>query len=325
MKQGFVESTGMPGENDLAAINRYSRRTMKAEEVFTFSVVLCDNEIDRDLERFSVDALKTLAGLYVGKSGIFDHSMKGRDQIARIYACEAVPVAGRVTRAGEPYWQLKAKAYMPRIERNLDTIGEIDAGIKKEVSVGCSMASVTCSVCGADVRREPCGHKKGNHYRKDGKKVLCHYILSDAADAYEWSFVAVPAQPAAGVTKAFVPQLCGDGDALLKALDTPKGAQTVTLNRQEASQLAKSYEGLRQETQKGREYLLSQIERAQKLAGSVLPEDVLAKTLQALDFDGLLEIKGRLDKQLDRIFPPVRQLAKAAPAVPDEDNRKYMV
>ena len=33
----------------------------------------------------------------------------------------------------------------------------------------------------------------------DGK--TCHFVLSDPQDAYEWSFVAVPAQRDAGVIK----------------------------------------------------------------------------------------------------------------------------
>ena len=32
---------------------------------------------------------------------------------------------------------------------------------------------------------------------------MCHTILDDITDAYEWSFVAVPAQVNAGVTKRF--------------------------------------------------------------------------------------------------------------------------
>ena len=38
---------------------------------------LCDNEIDRDWERFSPETLKGLAPLFVGKSGIFDHPVVG--------------------------------------------------------------------------------------------------------------------------------------------------------------------------------------------------------------------------------------------------------
>ena len=48
-----------------------------------------------------------------------------------------------------------------------------------------------------------CKHKKGHTYSKQGKKTLCFYTLEDPKDAYEWSFVAIPAQRKAGVTKSF--------------------------------------------------------------------------------------------------------------------------
>ena len=40
-------------ERDLALINRWSRKALTAEEVYAFAVRLCDNEIDRDGERFT--------------------------------------------------------------------------------------------------------------------------------------------------------------------------------------------------------------------------------------------------------------------------------
>lgn len=62
--------------------------------------------------------------------------------------------------------------------------------------MGCSVRQVLCSICGQEL--DHCGHKKGQQY--DGK--LCHGVLTGAADAYEWSFVAVPAQRQAGVVKS---------------------------------------------------------------------------------------------------------------------------
>ena len=53
--------------HDLECINQYTRRPFTEQEVYTFSVVLCDNEIDRDFERFSVEALHTLSQLFLGK------------------------------------------------------------------------------------------------------------------------------------------------------------------------------------------------------------------------------------------------------------------
>ena len=59
---------------DMILINRLAKTELTPEQVYTFSIRLCDNEIDRDWERFDEDALHALSGLFVGKSGIFDHN-----------------------------------------------------------------------------------------------------------------------------------------------------------------------------------------------------------------------------------------------------------
>ena len=182
---------------ELAAVNALTRRELGEEELYLFSVCLCDNEVDRDGERFTTETLEELAPLFVGRSGIFDHHWSARGQTARLYKCEVVREPAHVNQAGEVYCWLKGYAYMLRSEGNEQLIAEIDAGIKKEVSVGCSVARKTCSICGADVTREGCGHRKGERY--EGQ--LCFVELRGALDAYEFSFVAVPAQPAAGVVK----------------------------------------------------------------------------------------------------------------------------
>ena len=41
----------------LAQLNQFTRRVHQEDEVFLFDVHLCDNEIDRDGERFSLEAL----------------------------------------------------------------------------------------------------------------------------------------------------------------------------------------------------------------------------------------------------------------------------
>ena len=45
---------------DLELIGALARKPLKAEEVYTFSVRLCDNEIDRDFERFDAQTLEQL-------------------------------------------------------------------------------------------------------------------------------------------------------------------------------------------------------------------------------------------------------------------------
>lgn len=221
MNNGFIENSGAVLEGELELINKQAKRQLSADEVYVFSVVLCDNEIDRDFERFTINALEKLAGLYVGKTGIFDHSMHGRDQVARIFSAAVEKVPGMTTGDGQPYCRLKARAYMPKTRANEDMILEIDAGIKREVSVGCSVADSYCSICGAGRKEGACNHLPGREYVKNGAKQLCYTVLDNPCDAYEWSFVAVPAQPLAGVVKSLggrKEETMTEAEDILKAL-----------------------------------------------------------------------------------------------------------
>lgn len=170
-------------DKDMELINKFSRRELSADEVYTFSVVAADDQLDRDLERFSIKALEQLSELFRGTTIIADHDPKAANQTARIY--------NAYTRKNGGVTQLVCQAYMLR-EGNEELIAKIESGILKEVSVGCAVRR-KCSVCGKD----HCSHIKGRKY--DG--VTCTFILDEAVDAYELSFVAVPAQREAGVIK----------------------------------------------------------------------------------------------------------------------------
>lgn len=188
---------------ELKLINKYTLEPLEASDVFTFSAILCDNEMDRQYEHFSLKALKDLQKLFVGKPVIKDHIRSADNQVARIYATELVE-PGKTLASGEPYTQLKAHCYMVRTESNKDLITEIKAGIKKEGSVGFSASSIICSICGTDNAKSYCPHWAGRSYPKDGgTKVLCSFKLDGAKDAYEFSLVAVPAQRAAGASKSY--------------------------------------------------------------------------------------------------------------------------
>ena len=182
--------------NELEKVNQFTKKELSEDEVFLFDAVLCDNDIDRDYECFSDSALSQLQKLFIGKTGIFDHDLRSNSQTARIYDTEIVRDSSRLTKDGRPYISLKAHAYMVRTDDNTSLIREIEGGIKKEISISCSVRNRICSICGSEGF---CGHSVGDIY--DG--ILCHKILDDVQDAYEWSFVAVPAQVRAGVTKQF--------------------------------------------------------------------------------------------------------------------------
>lgn len=186
-------------DSELRAINKFTLSPLTKEEVFTFKLAMCDNEVDRDFEVFPLKTLQDLQKMFVGKTVIKDHRHVADNQVARIYSTELVQDGSKTTKNGELYTQLVAHCYMLNTEANKDFIAEIKGGIKKEVSVGCSCGSATCSICGTDNRKDYCKHYWGREY--DGK--VCYFKLEKARDAYEVSFVAVPAQPKAGTTKNY--------------------------------------------------------------------------------------------------------------------------
>lgn len=181
-------------------INRYALKKLTPDEVYAFSVVLCDNDIDRDSERFDAAGLEKLAQLFVGKTGIFNHSWDANDQVARIYRT-GVEKTGERTALGEERLELRAYAYILRTPEMKSVIDKIEGGILKEVSVGVAVEECACSICGKNLRWGECenGHEKGKTY--EGR--LCYGLLKNPVDAYEFSFVAVPAQRGAGVTKGY--------------------------------------------------------------------------------------------------------------------------
>lgn len=201
---------------DIDLINQYAVKKLAPEDVYCFSLVLCDNDVDRDTERFTEKTLDQLAKLFVGKTGISDHRWSAERQIARIYRTEVVEAGGK-NALGMPLKQLRASAYMVRNETNQPIIDAIDAGITKEISIGCATKACNCSICKKPQRLNwsswtyqcETGHIKGETYAEG----LCCGELEDATDAYEFSFVAVPAQKGAGVTKSI-----GNIDDALEAL-----------------------------------------------------------------------------------------------------------
>lgn len=203
MKNGNVAKSADKSGNtaysaeEMEQVNRFTRRELTADEVYIFPIVMCDNELDRDNEHFTVEALNQLAEKFIGKTVICDHSAKNANQTARIFSTEVVHTPSVKTFDGQDLYQLTGKAYMLKNKSTQPIIDNIEAGIYKEVSVNCAVASQKCSICGQEYYGDDCIHFRGRMY--DSKK--CVLALSDVTDAYELSFVAVPAQPGAGVTK----------------------------------------------------------------------------------------------------------------------------
>lgn len=195
-------------DEDLKKINKYTLSPVTAEDVFIFKATMADNEQDdRNFMPFDLKALQALKKLYPGKTMLKDHSRRADNQIARIYDTELVQNANKQTELGELHTELVAKIYMIKTDSNKDLIAEIMGGIKKEVSTSCTPEKMVCNICGTDNMKKYCRHWPGVEYTIEdgsatGTKKRCKMLLSGAKEAYELSFVAVPAQPRAGTHKS---------------------------------------------------------------------------------------------------------------------------
>lgn len=191
-------------EEDMKLINKYTLTKLTAEDVFVFKCIAADNETDdRNFMPFSLNALQDMKKLYVGKTMIKDHAHKTENQIARVYATELIQNSSKTVKNGEFYTQLAVKCYMVRTKSNADLIAEISAGIKREVSTYTVPARAVCNICGEDNVKKYCSHWQGRTYKKDGKDTVCLMTIDGCKEAYELSFVAVPAQPRAATYKSF--------------------------------------------------------------------------------------------------------------------------
>ena len=272
-------NSGAPTEVQLEAINAQAKAQLSGEQVYVFSLRLCDDQVDRDFERFDTAALGTLAKLFIGKTGVVDHKWSADKQIARIFETQVVKEAG--------ISYIKAWAYIRRGGSNDEIIADIEAGIKKEVSVGCAMGMAVCSVCGSEYGT--CGHLKGETY--DGE-VACA-ILQEPMDAYEFSFVAVPAQRDAGVLKAL-----GGGNRCLKELAEEFGAQAEYRALYKQAQLGKRYEKELQDS-------VVRLGLALELGVS---EPVLRSLARTAGAEDLLALKEALEARLNEMLPVTTQL-----------------
>ena len=290
-KEAAAGLSGPVDEQELALINQWARKKLTADQVYAFGVRLCDNEIDRDGERFPEETLKQLAELFVGKSGVFDHQWSAKGQAARIYRTELVREESTVTAMGDVYCYLKGYAYMLRTPGNEELIAEIEGGIKKEVSVGCAVGSRVCSICGGEPGQ--CGHIPGQSY--EGK--VCCAELRDASDAYEWSFVAVPAQKKAGVMKSL----------------TDRG---------------EDLEQLRAEAAMGRRYLGGLRREVARLGGLVQEEldaAVLRSVTEKLDEGELLALKAAYEAGLRKKYPARPQLTYSHGSENRESDGAFLI
>ena len=154
---------------------------MAEAEVFTFRLAACDNQVDRDFERFTEAALEELAVRFVGRPVLLDHKWSAAAQTARVYA------GGVESGSEDGVRRLVLRCYMPRLRRRRSpTIAAIESGTAAGVQRGRPGGDAGASAlsAGRTSRTSWCEHVPG--MRRTTAR-LCYMELDGAEDAYEVS------------------------------------------------------------------------------------------------------------------------------------------
>ena len=150
------------------------------EDYYVFKIILCNNDVDKDQDRFSIPALYQIRDMAIGKNGILDTmpSKENKSIIARIFDCSVEYDKGKTTIDGEPLLYVQAYAFLDKcISHGCGAIAQkIKDGFYNEVSIGCSIYE---------------SHKVGLF----DSELAPEYeitVIDSITDLYEWAIVQKP-------------------------------------------------------------------------------------------------------------------------------------
>lgn len=145
-----------------------------------------------------------------GSTSMFGGSpaLKGVDPKGRIIGSKVDKSTNLLDENGNPVPALHLAAFIPEEE----DIKKILNGTYHTVSIGVASNKVNCSICGANITEEYCGHMKGRVYEIDNEvgkkeKKKCYWYINHT-EGLECSFVNIPADVNAkvsGVRKSLKP------------------------------------------------------------------------------------------------------------------------
>lgn len=200
--KGFEAGASLT-EAQLAKINGYAIKELKAEEVYVRKYLLAHNAVDRDRERFPDGMLDDFANTLPGKSLLFAHDRRSYLPMGLFFdaSTEVMTLEQFKALTGEtanlPPDVASVKVlwswfYMLKAPGNQEVIGNIDAGIFRHASIGFSASDLIAI--------------KGQY------QDTLYYEYVQPGEALEGSIVWLGAQPGATLQKG-----AGDED------DQPEG------------------------------------------------------------------------------------------------------
>lgn len=166
------------------------------EQLYIFSLRMCNNEIDADNDKLSETFLQQFAEHITNNPIplIKDHTWTADGQIGRVYRAEVL--SDGENSLGEPYTYVLGYAY---VAADSDIVPRIKLGLLSEVSVGFDGSGYTCSVCGAGVKSYDCQCPEGHIFGGINEDAPVYRNVNICSAALECSFVPVPAQEGAEI------------------------------------------------------------------------------------------------------------------------------
>lgn len=202
-----------PTKEQLNKINKFSKKDLKAEQVYTFNSLSADT---LPIKRFgwygeysiemTKDMLEKLKKDYRTGVGLLASHNSSRLPFGRTYDADVQVDTVNGEEVNTLYIDQYMVKYMEDGEGNKspmrtevngltteDIANHIDAGHAFDTSIGFSMDKVTCSICKHDIRDwEKCKHSPGGHYEVQvgdkTEKVRCN-ILAESGEGVENSIV----------------------------------------------------------------------------------------------------------------------------------------
>lgn len=147
-------------------------------DYYVFKIILCNNDVDKDHDKFSIPALYQIRDMAIGKNGILDTMPNKENNIARIFDCSVEYDKGKTTIDGEPLLYVQAYAFLDKsISYGCGAIAQkIKEGFYSEVSVGCSIYE---------------SHKE-SLFDSELAPEYDVTVIDSINDLYEWSIVQKP-------------------------------------------------------------------------------------------------------------------------------------
>lgn len=211
-----------PNADQLAKINRYvpdGMPSLNADEVYTISIRVADNLLNRSYGKWRVMDLHKMADLIVGVPTTLDHDAEsvakawGRVYDARVVSSTSAPggvelMAGNGSLnqgivAMEGYQEMVADAYFDAKSPIFD---DFRFGRYSEVSLGgFRISDMVCPLCMDSFFGDKCPHYIPGSYSSmwadSEDEIAPYYIRTGLFDVMELSCVLTPNLPGAGVLR----------------------------------------------------------------------------------------------------------------------------